>query len=151
MTLAKFLPPIAKPPRPAAFDLIVDGGDAAAIHTDCGDRQKIDLANRGMATRVRGTAGTVTFADLRARMKRCEIWLPADAIVEPRALRIDAGAHIEPPHAPALRRWVHHGSSRSAIDGGVEPHPDVARGSSGSRARASTAHGIFLDRCSRRR
>jgi hypothetical protein len=104
---------IATPPSPAAFDLIVDGAPARTATTECGDKLKIDLRDRGKATRVRGEAGTVAFTDLPAGAKHCELWLPANAIVELRRLRIDDGATIEPPAARSRRRWVHHGSSIS--------------------------------------
>ncbi len=104
---------IAKPPAPAVFDLVIDGGDLRSVATECGDRLKIDLADRGKATRIRADAGTVVFADLPERMKQCELWLPANAILELRSLRIDDSAQIEPPRERARRRWVHHGSSIS--------------------------------------
>ena len=104
---------ISKPPAAAAFDLVIDGKDVRSVTTECGDRLKIDLADRGKATRVRGEAGTVAFADLPAGLKLCELWLPANAILEVRGLRIDDGATIEAPPSRARRRWVHHGSSIS--------------------------------------
>jgi GDSL-like Lipase/Acylhydrolase family len=104
---------ISKPPLPAAFDLIVDDEPPRSVITESGDRLKIDLRDRGKATRVRGEAGTVRFADLRPGMKQCELWLPANAILELRALRIDDAAAIEPSRPRQRRRWVHHGSSIS--------------------------------------
>ncbi len=104
---------ISKPPAAAVFDLVIDGDDVRSVATECGDRLKIDLADRGKATRIRAAAGTVVFTGLPAGMKQCEIWLPANAILELRALRIDTDATIEPPRARKLRRWVHHGSSIS--------------------------------------
>jgi hypothetical protein len=83
------------------------------VNTECGDRLKINLADRGKATRERGEAGTVAFTDLPVGLKHCELWLPANAILELRALRIDDGAKIEPPQSRSRRRWVHHGSSIS--------------------------------------
>ncbi len=104
---------ISKPPAPAVFDLVIDGEDIRSTKTECGDRLKINLADRGKATRERGEAGTIAFTDLPAGLKHCELWLPANAILEVRALRIDSGATIEPAAARARRRWVHHGSSIS--------------------------------------
>ena len=104
---------ISKPPAPAVFDLVIDGHDIRSAKTECGDRLKINLADRGKATRERGEAGTVAFTDLPAGLKHCELWLPANAILEVRALRIDAGAKIEPAISRTRRRWVHHGSSIS--------------------------------------
>ncbi len=104
---------ISKPPLPAVFDLIIDGAEPISVATDCGDRLQINLADRGKATRVRGEAGTVVFDDLPAGLKQCELWLPANAILEVRALRIDDGATIEPAQPRKRRRWVHHGSSIS--------------------------------------
>jgi GDSL-like Lipase/Acylhydrolase family len=104
---------LARPPAPATFDLVLNAADIRTQRTECGDRLQIDLANRGKATRVRGEPGTVRFVDLPAGTKHCALWLPANAILELRALRIDAGAHIDsavPHHRP---RWVHHGSSIS--------------------------------------
>ena len=90
---------ISKPPAAAVFDLVIDGNDVRSVATECGDRLKIDLADRGKATRIRADAGTVVFADLPAGLKQCEIWLPSNAILELRALRIDDDAKIEPPRA----------------------------------------------------
>jgi hypothetical protein len=104
---------ISKPPAPSVFDLIIDGHPVRSVNTQCGDRLKINLADRGKATRERGEAGTVAFTDLPAGLKRCELWLPANAILELRALRIDDGARIEPTPTRLRRRWVHHGSSIS--------------------------------------
>ena len=104
---------IARPPLPSAFDLVVDADPAHIVTTESGDRLKIDLRDRGKATRVRGEPGTVRFADLQPGMKQCELWLPANAIVEMRGLRIDDGARIEPKRARQRRRWLHHGSSIS--------------------------------------
>ena len=104
---------ISKPPAPAAFDLVIDGASVRSERTECGDRLKIDLANRGKATRVRGEAGCVCFADLPPGEKRCELWLPTNAIVELRGLRIDDGANISAAPHRARPRWIHHGSSIS--------------------------------------
>ena len=104
---------ISKPPAPAAFDLVIDGDATRTEYTDCGDRLRIDLANRGKATRMRGEAGCVRFTDLPPGTKHCELWLPSSAIVELRALRIDAGANISVTPRRARPRWVHHGSSIS--------------------------------------
>jgi len=104
---------ISKPPAPSVFDLIIDGHPVRSVNTQCGDRLKINLADRGKATRERGEAGTVAFTDLPAGLKHCELWLPANAILELRALRIDDGARIEPTPTRLRRRWVHHGSSIS--------------------------------------
>jgi hypothetical protein len=104
---------ISKPPAPSVFDLIIDGHPVRSVNTECGDRLKINLADRGKATRERGEAGTVAFTDLPAGLKHCELWLPANAILELRALRIDDGARIEPTPTRLRRRWVHHGSSIS--------------------------------------
>lgn len=104
---------ISKPPAPSVFDLVIEGDNVRSVKTECGDRLKIDLADRGKATRARGDAGTIAFTDLPAGLKQCELWLPANAILELRALRIDSAATIEPPRPRARRRWVHHGSSIS--------------------------------------
>ena len=104
---------ISKPPAPSVFDLIIDGHPVRSVNTQCGDRLKINLADRGKATRERGEAGTVAFTDLPAGLKHCELWLPANAILELRALRIDDGVKIEPTPTRLRRRWVHHGSSIS--------------------------------------
>jgi hypothetical protein len=104
---------LVRPPTPAAFDLVLDGTEVRTERTECGDRLQIDLANRGKATRVRGKPGTIKFVDLPAGRKHCALWLPANAILELRALRIDANANISaavPHHRP---RWIHHGSSIS--------------------------------------
>ena len=104
---------ISKPPAPAVFDLVIDGSDVRSVATECGDRLKINLADRGKAMRVRGDAGTVAFTDLPSGVKQCELWLPANAILEVRGLRVDDAARVEAPAAHARRRWVHHGSSIS--------------------------------------
>lgn len=104
---------ISKPPLPAAFDLVIDGKEVRTATTESGDKLQINLADRGKATRIRGEAGTVAFTDLPAGLKHCELWLPANAILEVRGLRIEDGAKIEEASAGKRRRWVHHGSSIS--------------------------------------
>ncbi len=104
---------ISKPPAATVFDLVIDGKSVRSVATECGDRLKINLADRGKATRVRGEAGTVAFSDLPAGPKHCELWLPSNAILELRGLRIDDGAKIDVAGSTQRRRWVHHGSSIS--------------------------------------
>jgi GDSL-like Lipase/Acylhydrolase family len=104
---------ISKPPLPTAFDLVMDGDSVRTERTDCGDRLQIDMANRGKATRVRGEPGCIRFADLPPGEKHCELWLPANAILELRGLRIDDGATISAAPRHTRPRWVHHGSSIS--------------------------------------
>ncbi len=135
---------ISKPPAPAMFDLVIDGKDVRSVGTECGDRLKINLADRGKATRVRGDAGTVAFTDLPAGLKHCELWLPANAILEVRGLRIDDGAKIE---APSARAPTPLGASRQfdqPLHGSDEPDGHVAR-----RCRAPCKRGIAQSRARR--
>ena len=59
-----------------------------------------------------GGPSSVRFDGLRSGHKRIELWLPHNAAVEVRALRVDDGSHVARPEE-TRRRWVHYGSSIS--------------------------------------
>ena len=105
------MPPL--PARKPAFDLVVDGRDAGTQTSELGNTLVVDMTKPGMFDIVRGEPYTVTFGNLAAGNKRCEIWLPHNAYVELRALEIDDGATLTPTPAPRTKRWIHHGSSIS--------------------------------------
>lgn len=98
------------PARPdGVYDLLVDGVLAAQAGVDGGNVMHINLATGAVRTEP-GSAGTVRFADLPARLKLIELWLPFNETTELVALRTDAALT---PVAPERARWLHHGSSIS--------------------------------------
>lgn len=96
----------------AWFDLVIDGGPARTVGAPAGSKILTDLYSLEL---VPGAPSTLRFDDLPAGEKNCQLWLPANAMTEVRALRIDADAGLSAPPAPAQkrRRWMHHGSSIS--------------------------------------
>ncbi len=78
----------------------------------------IDMAT-GTAQRQSGPVSTIRFADLPARSKTVEIWLPHNETTELVALRTDAPLEL----AVGTKRdvWLHHGSSISQGSGAESP------------------------------
>jgi lysophospholipase L1-like esterase len=100
-------------PRPAPFDLEVDGEVVAGRRIDEGHLLVFSPgAVLGQAERVRGGVTTVRFAELAPGPKLVRLWLPPSAWADLLELRVDAGAHARPPQSVAPR-WVHYGSSVS--------------------------------------
>jgi hypothetical protein len=99
-------------PRPAPFDLVVDGERLGLQLVDAGhlfhfpDRSSPDMRFVG------GEAAAVRFADLAPGPKHVQVWLPHTASVELLDVLVDDGADAADPPG-AARRWVHYGSSIS--------------------------------------
>ncbi|MGB7193066.1 MAG: SGNH/GDSL hydrolase family protein [Collimonas pratensis] len=99
------------PPRPdGIYDLLVDGKLAAQASVAGGNVLFIDMSAGTMKAEP-GPVGTLRFADLPARAKNIEIWLPHNETTEIVALRSDAP--IAPVAADGRKVWLHHGSSIS--------------------------------------
>jgi hypothetical protein len=102
-----------RPPKPVAFDLVVDGVVTASRLSETGHQLQVDTATGDIAF-VAGEPTTVRFTELPSDgdTHLVEVWLPADAVVALRELRGSEAASVTPaaPHAPL---WVHHGSSIS--------------------------------------
>ncbi|MEV7808169.1 GDSL-type esterase/lipase family protein [Microbispora sp. NPDC088329] len=105
-------------PADGVYDLLVDGRLTAQATVTGGNVRVIDMATQSAELRE-GPPGTARFADLPARDKNVEIWLPHTEITELIALRTDAP--IEPAPDSGLRVWLHHGSSIS--HGSNAAHP----------------------------
>ncbi|WP_432861881.1 GDSL-type esterase/lipase family protein [Microbispora rosea] len=105
-------------PADGVYDLLVDGRLTAQATVSGGNVRVIDMATQSVELRE-GPAGTARFADLPARDKDVEIWLPHTEITELIALRTDAP--IEPVPDSGRRVWLHHGSSIS--HGSNAAHP----------------------------
>ncbi len=102
----------ARPSKAAAFDLVVDGTVVDTQASESGHLIRIDAVTQRFDF-VRGDATTIRFTDVPANgTSAVELWLPQDAVVELRALRVSDGAAVARPEV-AARRWVHHGSSIS--------------------------------------
>ncbi|HEX3898561.1 MAG TPA: GDSL-type esterase/lipase family protein [Mycobacteriales bacterium] len=100
-------------PRPAVFDLVVDGQIGESVAVDDGDRLVVrSLRPLEVAIELGQPAG-VRFAGLPEGVKDLEIWLPHNATVELNELRLDDTATLEPALADARKTWAHYGSSIS--------------------------------------
>lgn len=103
-------PPATK--RPVVMDLICEDAtystanlEGNTIFLDHKDPSKIDL--------VRGDAADWEFAGLPGHLKRCEIWLPQNAMIELRHLSLSDGALLQLPSPEKRPKWIHYGSSIS--------------------------------------
>jgi len=99
-------------PRPAVFDLAVDGAEPVSRAVDGGNLIVTYPERPGEFEVQRGEPCRVTFDRLPAGTKHCQLWLPANAYVEVRSVGIDDEASLSGP-PPAERTWVHYGSSIS--------------------------------------
>lgn len=105
-----------RPPKgvPAAvFDLVIDDDEVRAVEGEGGDTVHIDPLDPTHVEIERGPPCTIRFDDLPPGEKQLALWLPTNARVELKGLRIDAGASLAPPAPSTRRRWAHHGSSIS--------------------------------------
>ncbi|MFT5561307.1 MAG: hypothetical protein ACJAYE_002321 [Candidatus Azotimanducaceae bacterium] len=103
-------PPAVK--RPVVMDLNCEGMthsvanlEGNTIYLDRHDPSKVDL--------VRGEAAEWRFGGLPGHMKRCEIWLPQNAMVELRHLSLSNNATLAMPATESRPKWIHYGSSIS--------------------------------------
>ncbi len=99
-------------PAPPPFDLVVDGAFVARKTTSRGNQLFVDPVT-GDARLERGAHETLRFEGLGASMKRVELWLPHNATVRVRSLRISDGASVRATPDRTRPRWVHYGSSIS--------------------------------------
>ena len=99
-------------PTPVSVDLVVDGElvDNAAVHG--GTVLRLRTLDPPDIEVEAGGPSSVRFDGLPSNRKRIELWLPHNAAVEVRALRVDHDAHVARPEQ-TRRRWVHYGSSIS--------------------------------------
>jgi hypothetical protein len=117
MTLLRQLP---QPLRAAPFELVVDGEVVERQGVDIGHLISLGPAPGDITFDV-GAPTTLRFDGLSPQVKVMEIWLPPSAIVECRAVRIDADASLVALPPVEGRRWIHHGSSISHCVGSVSP------------------------------
>jgi GDSL-like Lipase/Acylhydrolase family len=110
---------LGMPPRPdGRYDLVVDGVLTDRQCSSGGRAVVVDLATGATETHD-GPVGTVRFADLPARDKDVEIWLPYHERTELVDLRADAPVAAVPPRGRPV--WVHHGSSISQGSNAASP------------------------------
>jgi len=101
-----------EPPRPAMLDLVIDGELVAGEAADGGHILRFPSRTTMDFELEPGDPTTVRFDGLPAGEKHLQVWLPANASVALRDVRVDDGASVVPA-APTGRRWVHYGSSIS--------------------------------------
>lgn len=96
----------------AVFDLVVDDVLVEHLVAVGGNRLIVNPVNNAFSMQ-KSAPPVLRFKKLGPKLKRVALWLPANANVELRALRISNGASIAPAPAGERRRWIHHGSSIS--------------------------------------
>jgi hypothetical protein len=99
-------------PRPAMVDLVVDGELVAGAPADGGHTLRFPSRTTMDFQLEPGAPATVRFDGLAAGEKHLQVWLPANASVALREVRVDDGASVAPASSTG-RRWVHYGSSIS--------------------------------------
>jgi GDSL-like Lipase/Acylhydrolase family len=103
------------PVRKKAVDLVVDDALTTAETTTEGHVLHFPTINSSDISSFEfhpGGPATFRFDGLDQGEKRIELWLPHNALVELRDLRVPAGATVSASRG-ARRRWVHYGSSIS--------------------------------------
>ena len=113
-------------PRPALFDLVLDGQFTVRQPAARGNVTYVDAAGL-VQSRESSAPGRIAFTDLPPTLKEVEIWLPQHTSVELTGLWSDA--EILPPVPSGLPLWLHHGSSIShcfEADGPTGTWPAVA-------------------------
>jgi len=103
-------PPAVK--RPVVMDLICEGATYSIANLE-GNTIYLDRQDPGKIELVRGAAAEWRFEGLPGHMKRCEIWLPQNAMIELRHLSLSDNAALELPSAERRPKWIHYGSSIS--------------------------------------
>jgi len=117
-----------RPALPAVFDLVADDRLVSSMDTLEGTRILVDSATRAIEFQA-GESTTIRFDLGSADRRAVEIWLPQDAVVEVRDLRVDDDATVVVEPQVGRRRWVHYGSSIShcaEADRPTETWPAVA-------------------------
>lgn len=109
-----------RPAPPAPFDLVAQGELRETFLSDSGHQLRYGGRDFSTMELVRGAPGTVCFEAMPPSRKRVEVWLPHNASLELRGLRVDDGASSEAPE-PLPRRWIHYGSSISHCLEAVRP------------------------------
>lgn len=104
--------------RPAVFNLEVDGETRRADSLR-GNHIWLE-ATPGKFEMERGEADVVTFDGLGDHVKTVKLWLPHNAFVELRELRLSDGARVDRVES-GRPRWLHYGSSISHCMEAVEP------------------------------
>jgi hypothetical protein len=100
-------------PRPAVFDVVVDGEIGASVAISDGDRLVVrNLRPLDVSVEL-GEQVRVRFAGLPAGVKDVQIWLPHNATVELLELCVEDDATVEPPSVDGRPTWAHYGSSIS--------------------------------------
>ena len=98
-------------PRPAVFDLEIDG-EITSVGDTTGNHILLDPADPENFQLIRGEPFVAQFENLGPGCKFCQLWLPHNALVEIRGLGLDDGACLDAP--PVItNRWIHYGSSIS--------------------------------------
>jgi hypothetical protein len=106
--------------RQSTFDLVIDGEAPITRATSEGNVLVVDLADRSNPRFEPGGPATIRFDGLGTGMKACELWLPHNATVELRDLRVDDAATVG-ALVRRRARWVHHGSSISHCSEAEQP------------------------------
>lgn len=99
------------PAKAASFDLVDDGQLVSSAGITDGVLIRYDTFTQAVDF-VPGDAATVRFDLTPGPSRLVEVWLPQDAVVELRQLRVSDGATVSRP-VHQRPRWVHHGSSIS--------------------------------------
>ena len=98
-------------PMPVSVDLVVDGELVGNAAVSGGTVLRLRTLEPPDFEVEQGGPSTVRFDGLPSEHKRIEVWLPHNAAVEVRVLRVDDGSQVARPER--RRRWVHYGSSIS--------------------------------------
>ncbi len=118
--------------RPVVFDLFVDDRLFERRTVSEGPTLLVDFGpSPPVVTQLAGPTTRLRFEGLPPGLKRLELWLPQNAAISLKALRIDAEATVASP-SRGQRGWLHYGSSIShgkEADGPSDCWPAiVARG-----------------------
>jgi len=105
-----FTPPAV--PRPVSFDLMINHQDIRHAQVDAGNSIRLNPAKPGDFELIRGEAYTIRFDDLPAGENNYELWLPHNAFLEIRSVRLAADSVMRSV-ADDRPRWLHYGSSIS--------------------------------------
>jgi lysophospholipase L1-like esterase len=105
-----FTPPAT--PRSVSFDLMIDHQEVRHLAMDAGNSIKLNPARPGEFELIRGQAYGVRFDELPVGEHHYELWLPHNAFVEIRSVRLAANSLVRAV-TDDRPRWLHYGSSIS--------------------------------------